>query len=694
MRAFLEIDVQFPKIDRNLSPSKSPMKIPGFFPVHAIAIIGIIVLSPAGAVEVTSPDGKVRTEFQIVDGVPAWQVEFEGKPLLERGLLGVAIGGAGRALGRLEETAAEVTTQRERVETTWGKFAAYDDHYRRLEWSLREMAGNQRTIRIIARVYNSGVALRYAFAASDGWTAPFILQDDRTEFRFAEDFTAWAYVFERDPQGPQPLSKFRENGKGSAQLPLTLRAQDGTHLAVLEGAIFDHAPFLLKASNEGNHGFRASLSPSKLEGDSQTSWRVLLLGRKAGDLLVSPMPYCLNPPCKIEDTSWIKPGLAMWDWRAWGAKGSDGFVYGLDMPSWRRFIDFASSKRISYLVLDAGWYGHEFDKNSNPRTSRDYLLVQPDPDNPRLVPQDPPADWKDPIDVPGLIQYAKQRNVGIFLYFNDLARDHGSFGETLALYRKWGAAGIKYGFMKGSGQEKVRKTREIVELCAKYQLHCNFHDGPVAPSGDSRTWPNYLTREFCHSQSDATRVFSPTGFCEQIFVNMLAGPLDMCNGLYTLKNPAAVRPKIFRNLNTTIVAETARTMITFSGMSILPDSPDAYQEHADLFDYLASLPMTWDETRIVHGEIGEFITTVRRSGKHWFIASATNEEARTLPIRLDFLDLGTSYTATLYEDAPDAHFKTHREAYRIRRLKVKHGDTIEAVMAPGGGHCVRLVPEG
>ena len=270
---------------------------------------------------------------------------------------------------------------------------------------------------------------------------------------------------------------------------------------------------------------------------------------------------------------------------------------------------------------------------------------------------------------------------------------YGCILQNIALYEKWGAAGIKYGFMKGKNQQKVLDTRTIVEACARHHLVCDFHDRPVPPSGGRRTWPNYLTREFCHSQSDAMRVFSPSGFCEQVFVNMLAGPLDMCNGLYELENPTRDRPRIFTNVESTVVAESARVLIVFSGLAILPDCPEAYEAKADLFDFLSGMPMTWDETRILHGKIGECITTARRSGDTWFIASATNEEARTLPVKLDFLKADTRYTATLFEDAPGAHFKTNREAYQVRTIKVENGDTIKAAMAPGGGHCIRLVPE-
>jgi hypothetical protein len=660
---------------------------------HWIVLAASVGAQPIAAesIGIPSPDRNLVATLQLAEGSPTWQLTFDGKPYLEPGRLGPRVGPNG--LAGLQTVAADSSTHRETIKTVWGKFAQYDNHFRQLLWTLRETTGDKRTLRIEVRVYNQGMAVRYEFPADGGWGQTIPLTDDQTEFCFADDYAGWCYAGEHDPQGPQPLSRFQTGPKAGARLPLTVRCASGVHLAVLEAAIFDQAPFRLAPSDSGKHAFRATFPASTLPSGGATSWRVVLVGRTAGDLLVSPVMYCLNPPCKIEDASWIKPGLAMWDWRAWGARTDDEFTYGLDMPSWRRFIDFASKHNVRYLVLDAGWYGLEFDKTSDPRTSRDYLLVQPDPQNPRLVPRPAPANWDDPIDVPALIRYGRSKGVGILLYFNDIARHSSPFEETLALYHEWGAAGIKYGFMKGSGQQKVRETRKIVELCAKHQLFCDFHDGPIPPSGDRRTYPNYVTREFCHSQSDARRAFGPTGFCEQVFVNMLAGPLDMCNGLYTLKNPARDRPKIFTNVNTTIVAETARVLITFSGLSILPDCPEAYEARADLFDFLSKLPMTHDETRILHAEIGQYITTARRHGDQWFIASATNEAARTLQLQLDFLEPDQVYNATLYEDAPDAHYIENREAYRVRQREVKRGDTLDASLAPGGGHCVHLAPK-
>ena len=663
--------------------------------LRKICLFTVGVLITVGAVqaeatiEVASPNGSLVVTLDLADGVPNWAVAYDNQQLVEASRLGVQVDSDG--LGPVTSAGIEQTTHREPVKTVWGKFAQYDDHYRQLDWTLRESTGKRRKLGVTVRVYDQGLAFRYEFPEDGGWGEKVTLTDGATEFHFAADGTAWAYHREHDPFGPQPLSKF--HGEKGAELPMTVQCGSEAYLAVLEAAIFQQAPYRLAPIADCPTAFRETFPVSTLPVGSTTSWRVVLTGRQPGDLLVGPVLYCLNPSCAIEDTDWIKPGLAFWDWRAWGATTSDGYQYELDMESWRRFIDFASKNNVSYLVLDANWYGPEFEASSDPRTSRDHLVIQPDMTKPHIIRKPAPDDWEEPIDVPALIRYAKERNVGIILYFNDIARFNYPFEETLALYQKWGAAGIKYGFMKAQGQQKVLDTREIVRLCAKYHLLCNFHDGPIPPSGDERTYPNYVTREFCHSQSDAMRAFSPTGFCEQVFVNMLAGPLDMCNGLYALENPARDRPRIFTNVEATVAAETARVLITYSGFSILPDCPEAYAEKDDLFDFIRRMPMTWDETRILHSSVGEYITTARRSGGTWFVASATNEQARTLPIPLDFLQADSKYSATLYEDTSDSHFQTNREAYRVRRQRVTNGTTITAEMAPGGGHCIFLQPE-
>jgi hypothetical protein len=423
----------------------------------------------------------------------------------------------------------------------------------------------------------------------------------------------------------------------------------------------------------------------------ETSWRVVLLSDNPGDLLTSNILPNLNPPCKLKDTSWIKPGVSMWDWRGWGGKDKDGFVYSLDMESWRRSIDFASENGINYLLLDAGWYGPERDEESNPVTARKCLLIQPSPDKPHLQEVPAPDGWE-ALDIPKLIKYGKARNVGIFLYHNDRASVNFDIENTFKTYNQWGAVGVKYGFMQGSGQEKVLKTRKVIEACARNKLMVDFHDHPVPPSGDERTYPNCVAREFCHAQADARTSFTPSHFCKMLFTNLLAGSLDMTNGFLTLNDLSKNRPKVFKPLFSTVVGETARVMVVYSALAVIPDTPASYREKQDLFEFISKLPMTWDETKIVNAKIGEYITTVRRSDDQWFVASNCDEQGVELPINMNFLEEGKEYVATLYEDAPDSHYQTNKEACAIKTVALRKGDLITAKLAPGGGHCMWIRP--
>jgi alpha-glucosidase len=159
-------------------------------------------------------------------------------------------------------------------------------------------------------------------------------------------------------------------------------------------------------------------------------------------------------------------------------------------------------------------------------------------------------------------------------------------------------------------------------------------------------------------------------------------------GWFTLNGLSKARPKVFKPVYSTVVAEAARVLIVFTGLAIIPDTPESYESKADLFEFIARLPMNWDETKIINGKIGKYITTARRSGNTWYIASCCDEQGAQLPINLDFLEAGKQYSAKLFEDAADSHYKTNMESYSVRSIKVSKSDTITAKLAPGGGHCM------
>ena len=508
-------------------------------------------------------------------------------------------------------------------------------------------------------MYDKGFAYRFIFSEGVGRL------EENSRISFAEDLTFWTYNGERHNIGPVNLSGY---GEKVVQNPVVFKTQNSKYFAIHEAAIFEHAPFVL--SNTKNNSLNLTQEVLS-EGATQTSWRAFILGDRPGDLVESDLLVNLNEACKIADPSWIKPGRAMWDWRVWGYKAADGFQYGLNTVSHKRFIDFAAKNNVQYLLIDADWYGPEFDANSDPTSSREG------------------------VDIEECMAYAKEKGVGVILYLNDVGARKFGLERILKQFAAWGASGVKYGFMSGSPKDKVLNTRRIVELCAKYQLTVNFHDNPIAPSGDRRTWPNLITKEFGHSQADALRSYFPETIVTTTFVNMVAGPLDLCNGWFALESAFnGDRHKVFEAIPGTVAAEVAKLIVVYGGCFVLPDAPEEYLKKDDLFDCIRNMPAHFDSFKVLDGEIGEFISVARRSGDEWFVGSLTNRQSRELKINLDFLDKDKKYIATFYEDTDETHFLNNKEAYRVRTdIEVKQADVLTVKLAPGGGNAVWIRPE-
>ncbi len=454
--------------------------------------------------------------------------------------------------------------------------------------------------------------------------------------------------------------KFSSFGENPIQKPVVFQTTSGNFFAIHEAAILDFAPFDI--SNQANNSF---LLKQKCTGNGAavtTSWRTFILGHKLGDLVESDLLVNLNEPCKIEDPSWIKPGKSMWDWRVWGYVAPDGFEYGLNTVSHKRMIDFAAQNNIQNLLIDADWYGSEFSETSDPTSAREGIVIEE------------------------CMAYAREKGVGVILYLNDVGAKKFGLETVLKQFNEWGAVGVKYGFMQGTPEDKVKHTRRVVELCAKYKLMVDFHDNPIAPSGDHRTWPNLVTKEFGHAQADAKYSHSPETSVNEVLINQIAGPLDLTNGWFDL-NSSVSRPKVFEVIPGTVAAEVAKLITIYTGWMVLPDAPEAYLKYNDLFDCIRQMPPQFDSYKVVDGKLDEFVTVARKAGDDWFVGSLTNRESRDLKIKLDFLEEGKEYVATFYEDAADAHFETNKEAYQVKQnIRVKKGTEVEAKLASGGGH--------
>lgn len=623
----------------------------------------ILFVSPIRAEQLYSlfsPDQKLKMELlRSEKGQWGYTFSLDGKKVLNFSPIGVQMRGA---LSFPEAGWVVENSSKRRVRSVWkplwGKRTVVPDCFNELKLTLSSAQGERgNQLIFVARLYDDGLAFRYELPKENEEKQ---IESENTHYCFAGDYTAWFYNGEQANIGPEKLS----DTDGTRRPVMTVCVDDHRYLALHEADLTSGTPLVLM-SKKGDVVFNVCSDPQTIKGPYTSPWRVILAGNSPGKLVDSHLIELLNPdPAPGFDFSWVKPGVAVWDWRINGAI-ADGFTYTMNYPSWVRMVDFASQEGFTGLVLDANWYGPEHQADSDPLKGG---MVK---------------------DVQRIIRYGKERGVGVWLYLNDVGGREYPIEETLQQYGQWGAAGVKYGFMKGSPAEKNIRTRYITELCARNRLLVDFHDGPVHPYGQLRTWPNAVTREYCHAQLDAHRVFAPSTFVTSVFVNMLAGPLDMNNGMFDLRQGKTTRVDENQPVPSTVVAEAARTLIVFSGATILPDIPEYYRKYPELLSFLSAQKMPWKESRTLDGKIGEYIVMMRQTESAYLVAAATNESARTLNIPLSFLPEG-EFNLQLVQDGKEAHYLTNRETCQVENRNVKNSSQVTVRLAPGGGACLLI----
>ncbi|MCK9640823.1 MAG: glycoside hydrolase family 97 protein [Prolixibacteraceae bacterium] len=605
-----------------------------------------------------SENSGIQLQIKSLEGKIQYEVSFKGKVLINPS-------GLGLLSSEFNFVPAEIIRiTQAKIQEQWhplfGKSGLVDNTYH--EATVEAKTKDGLLIHVNFRVFNDGVAFRYEVPVQNGLDS-LTITEDKTTFCFSQDFNCRGIDqnIETSDFSPKPISQTK-----FSQLPLLVHTPE-CWLAINEASVFDFSVLYLR-NNSTSATMSADIGISPCSLPLRTPWRVIQIGENAGDLIESNILVNLNEPCQIEDPSWIKPGKAMWDWRNHGDT-INGFVYGINEASYKRLIDFASGNLIEYVLFDADWYSE-------------------------FGPQYPSKD----LDMPEIIKYANKKNVGVLLYIDRHRAGNNNdwnLEDVLNTFQKWGASGIKYGFLSQETNDRktfVDLTREITRLCAKHRMLVDFHDNPVHPGGEERTWPNRITLEYCHGQQDSRKSFGPEIAVTAPFINGLSGPLDMANGYYDL-NGLQNRSKVDKNgLNSTVVGETARCLINYSPLMILPDNGDVYNQKKDLFSFIRDMPDTWDETRFLGGEPGEFIIVARRSGRNWFVAGNTNVKARRVDLKLDFLE-GREYNLIRYQDTKDSHFQKNKESYEVHIGTVAKDQVLTLPMAPGGGFCIKIIAE-
>ena len=617
-----------------------------------ILLLALAFSVNAGAFKVKSPDRKTVFSLEMAsDGSLRYSLTRNGELTIGWSEIGYSTSeGIAPKAEALTAKGGRIRV-RQAWKPLWGKRSEVPDRYNGQDFNVSFSGLGACTLQV--RVYDDGAAFRFT-------GLPTGEMSEKTQFNFAGDYTAWFYNGERHNIGPEKLT----DSDGERLPVMTVKASDSRYLAIHEACLgTDCWPMRLR-SKTGSTAFE--VIPEKIDAQAPytSAWRVIMCADAPGGLVDSHLIELLNPE-PDGDFSWVKPGVALWDWRIDGAVW-EGYHYGMNYDSWTRMIDFAAEQGFSHLVLDANWYGPEFAASSDP------------------------VNGDKAKDVQRIIKYGQERGVGVWLYLNDVAGRRYPIEETLAQYEQWGAAGVKYGFMNGTPLEKNRNTQMITALCAKHHLLVDYHDYPVHPFGQMRTWPNAVTREYCKAQLDGKQIFQPKTFVTSVYVNMIAGPLDMNNGFMELHQGRTTRKDNSQEVPSTATAEIARTMITWSGATVIPDIPEYYHKYPDLLEFLSAEKQPWRESRTLAGEIGEYIVMMRQNADGDFlVAAATDETSRAISIPLSFLPKG-KWIATVNTDGASADYRTNRESTHSETMEVTNTTTLRLVMAPGGGACILL----
>ena len=610
--------------------------------------------APAPAAHVASPDGKVLVQFFTnTDGGIRYSVAYRGKPVLLESQLGFTVSNAPALNSGFKILKSATAAHNETWQPVAGERSEIRDQYNQLVVHLEDSEPSSRRLDITFRAYNEGAALCYTFPKQR--EEHFVIASELTEFRLAGDHRCWPVYSAQGVYTNVPLSQVKLN----CERPLVLELPDGPFVAIGEARLVDFARMKFQPTPGRKHSLQAHLAgPATVTAPCTTPWRYVLLGDSAGQLLEqNSLILNLNDPCALADTSWIKPGKVIREVTLTTAGG-------------KACVDFAVKRGLQYVEFDAGWYGNEYDDHADARA------VNVDP-----------RRSKGPLDLHQVIRYASERGIGIILYVNRRALER-QLDEILPLYQSWGVKGVKYGFVNVGSQHWTTWLHDAVRKAAAHQLMVDIHD-EYRPTGFSRTYPNLMTQEGI--AGDET---SPPNWLTLTiaFTRMLAGAADNTVCYYD--------PRVTRNASRAY--QLAKPVCLFSPWQFLfwYDRPKASPQRTggagnaeteigeDLeLEFYNHLPTVWDETRVLHGQIGQYAVIARRSGADWFVGAMNSGEPRAFNLTLDFLAPGKDYTARIYADDPQPSTRTR---VRIEQQSVNAETVLTWRLAAQGGQAMRI----
>ena len=688
------------------------------------------MVTVAGAQELKSPNGEFEMEFSLEEGgMPTYELEYKDKTVIEPSHLGFDLKDKEDLLTDFRIKNTSTSTFDGTWEPVWGEQSEIRNHYNELEVQLVQ-EGTNREVTLRFRLFNDGLGFRYEFPRQPN-LGHFIISEEKTEFAMTGDHTAFWIPGDYDTQEydytESRLSEIRGYMEGSitenlsqttfsptgVQTSLMMKTEEGLYINLHEAALIDYSTMHLELDDE-EMVFTSWLTPDVtgnkvyMIAPGKTPWRTIIVSDDAREILASNMTYNLNDPVAIDDTSWIKPMkyVGVW-WEMITGKSSWNYTndfsavklgetdyeaakpnatHGANTENVKKYIDFAAKHGFDGVLVE-GWNIGWEDWFGN---SKDYVFdfVTPYPD----------------FDLEEIRDYAKSKGVEMIMHHetSSSVRNYERHLDTAYQFmKKHGYNAVKSGYVgdilpRGENhysQWLVNHYQYAIEKAAEYEVMVNAHEA-VRPTGIARTWPNLIANESARGQEyQAFGGSKPNHVTVLPFTRLIGGPMDYTPGIFEM-DVSKLNSNNESWVNSTIANQLALYVTLYSPLQMAADLPENYERFMDAFQFIKDVGIDWEESIYLEAEPGDYVTVARKEKgtDNWFIGNVNGLNPRTSEISLDFLDKGKKYTATIYSDARDAHYRKNPQAYEIRKVTLTSKSDLDQWSAPGGGYAISIVP--
>lgn len=690
------------------------------------SVLFISIFNLTHSQTLSSPNGDITMQFSLANnGTPTYQLSYKNQPVIKPSSLGFELKNDKSLLNNFSLLKTETASFNDVWTPVWGEEKQIENHYNELAVHLIQDETNRKMI-IRFRLFREGLGFRYEFPEQTN-LAHFVIKEERTQFAMTGNHTAFWIPGDYDTQEydytQSKLSEIREKfdaavtgnasqkqfSKTGVQTALMMKTDTGLYINLHEAALINYACMHLDLDDK-NMIFESHLTPDAIgdkgymQAPCSTPWRTIIVSDDARDILASRMILNLNEPCKIEDTSWIKPVKYIGVW--WEMiTGKSSWAYTDELPAIqlgvtnyktvkpnkthaanntnvKRYIDFASKHGFDAVLVE-GWNEGWEDWIGK---SKDYVFdfVTPYPD----------------FDVQAIQKYAQSKGVKMIMHHEtsgSVRNYERHMDKAYQFMNDYGYEAVKSGYVgnilpRGEhhySQWIVNHYQYAIEKAAEYKIMVNAHEA-VRPTGICRTYPNLIGNESARgTEFQAFGGSKPNHVTILPFTRILGGPMDYTPGVFEM-DISKLNPNNKSHVNSTIANQLALYVTMSSPLQMAADLPENYERFLDAFQFIKEVALDWDKSIYLEAEPGYYLTVARKEkgSSNWFVGNVNGEHTRASKIKLDFLENGKKYVATIYADAKDAHYKTNPQAYSIKNQKVTNKSTLTLTSVPGGGYAI------